>query len=84
MEVYLNVIETGNGMYGVEAAAQNFFGKSAADLNRQEAALIAAVLPNPMRWNPSNPTAYIRGRQNWILRNMNNLGKIHWEPKHGQ
>ncbi len=84
MEVYLNVIETGDGIYGVEAAAQNFFGKSAAELNRQEAALIAAVLPNPLRWNPSNPTAYIRGRQNWILRNMNNLGKISWEANENQ
>ncbi|MFO7824290.1 MAG: monofunctional biosynthetic peptidoglycan transglycosylase [Cyclobacterium sp.] len=76
MEVYLNVIEMGDGIYGAEAAAQLYFGKSAADLSKREAALIAAVLPNPLRWRPDQPTNYIRGRQNWILRNMNNLGEL--------
>lgn len=76
MEVYLNVIETGKGMYGVEAASQNYFGKSAAKITRGEAALIAAILPNPLKWNPSYPTSYIRGRQQWILWNMNNIGSL--------
>jgi len=76
MEVYLNVIEMGDGIYGAEAAAQLYFGKSASDLSKREAALIAAVLPNPLRWRPDQPTTYIRGRQNWILRNMNNLGEL--------
>lgn len=75
MEVYLNVIEMGDGIYGAEAASQFYFGKSAAELNRQEAALIAAVLPNPRRWRPDQPSSYIRQRQAWILRNMRNLGE---------
>lgn len=76
MEVYLNVIEMGDGIYGIEAAAQTYFKKPAAKLNRGEAALIAAVLPNPRRWNPSRPTGYIQGRQAWILRQMNNLAPV--------
>ncbi|WP_162342340.1 monofunctional biosynthetic peptidoglycan transglycosylase [Cyclobacterium salsum] len=76
MEVYLNVIEMGDGIYGAEAASRFYFGKTAADLNRQEAALIAAVLPNPLRWRPDQPTSYLRQRQAWILRNMRNLGAL--------
>lgn len=73
MEVYLNVIETGDGIYGVEAASQIFYHKSAENLSRHEAAMIAAVLPNPLRWSPSTPTGYNYQRQSWILRNMGNL-----------
>lgn len=76
MEVYLNVIEMGEGIYGIEAAAQHYYQKPAAKLNRSEAAMIAAVLPNPRRWNPKRPTPYILGRQAWILRQMNNLKPI--------
>lgn len=76
MEVYLNVIETGEGIYGVEAAAQAFYHKQAGQLNRNEAAMIAAVLPNPRRWSPSKPTPYNYQRQSWILRNMNNLHPV--------
>ena len=70
MEAYLNVIEMGDGIYGAEAAAQNFYGKKAIDLSRQDAALIAAVLPNPRKWTPKAPTAYITKKQNWIVRQM--------------
>lgn len=73
MEVYLNVIEMGNGIYGIEAASQAYYNKPAAKLNRNQAAMIAAVLPNPIRWTPTKPTGYIRGRQSWIMRQMNNL-----------
>ena len=73
MEVYLNVIEMGDGIYGIEAAAQAYYDKPAAKLNRNQAAMIAAVLPNPIRWNPTRPTGYIKGRQSWIMRQMNNL-----------
>jgi len=73
MEVYLNIIEMGEGIYGIEAAAQYYFKKPAEKLSRQEAALIAAVLPNPRRWSPARPTPYIQGRQVWILGQMNNL-----------
>lgn len=76
MEVYLNVIEMGEGVYGIEAAAQTNFKKSAAKLNRNESALIAAVLPNPRRWSPARPTPYIQGRQVWILRQMNNINPV--------
>lgn len=70
MEVYLNSIEMGDGIYGAEAAAQEYFGKSAARLNPDEAALIAAILPNPRRFSAKNPSAYTRGRQQFVLRQM--------------
>lgn len=73
MEVYLNVIEMGGGIYGIEAAAQAYYNKPASKLNINQAAMIAAVLPNPIRWTPAKPTGYIRGRQSWIMRQMNNL-----------
>ncbi len=73
MEVYLNVIETGNGIYGVESASQEYFNKPAGRLSNREAALIAAVLPNPRRWSPAKPSAYILQRQRWILRNMQDV-----------
>ncbi|WP_200975355.1 monofunctional biosynthetic peptidoglycan transglycosylase [Echinicola sp. 20G] len=76
MEVYLNVIEVGDGIYGVEAAAQKFYKKPASKLSRQEAAMIAGILPSPLRWNPAKPTAYNYKRQSWILRNMNNLNPV--------
>ncbi|MCX6279788.1 MAG: monofunctional biosynthetic peptidoglycan transglycosylase [Bacteroidetes bacterium] len=76
MEVYLNVIETGNGIYGANAAAIQSLNKSAAKLSRGDAALIAAILPNPLKWNLKSPTPYIRSRQQWILWNMNNIGTI--------
>lgn len=76
MEVYLNVIEMGDGVYGIEAAAQTYYKKPAAKLSRSQAAMIAAVLPNPRRWSPARPTAYIRGRQSWIMRQMNNLEPV--------
>lgn len=76
VEVYLNVIETGEGIYGVEAAAHAFYHKPASKLSRNEAAMIAAVLPNPRRWSPAQPTGYNYQRQSWILRNMNNLHPV--------
>ncbi len=74
MEVYLNVIEMGDGIYGAEKASRLFYGKPAIRMSASEAAGIAAVLPNPRRWSPAKPTSYIQGRKSWILRNMNNLG----------
>lgn len=79
LEVYLNVVEMGDGVYGAEAAAKYHFKKSAAKLSRSEAALIAATLPNPVKWSASNPTGYISGRQAWILRNMNNIERLDFE-----
>ncbi len=62
MEVYLNVAEMGKGIYGVEAAAETYFGTSATKLTRRQACLIAACLPNPIKRNPGQPSAYIRKR----------------------
>jgi len=73
LEVYLNVIEMGNGVYGAEAAAKTFFNTSAMRLSASQAALIAATLPNPIKYNAAKPSGYIRSRQGWILRQMNNL-----------
>ena len=70
MEVYLNVIEMGDGIYGAEAASQKYFGRSAENLTRRQAALIVAVLPNPLKWSPADPSRYINRRQNLIQRNM--------------
>lgn len=78
MEVYLNIIEMGDGIYGAEAASQHYFHKPAKNLTRNEAAAIAAVLPNPRRWHPDNPTPYISRKIAWILRNMNNVDKPDW------
>ncbi|HOP13191.1 monofunctional biosynthetic peptidoglycan transglycosylase [Lentimicrobium sp.] len=76
MEVYLNVIEMGDGIYGVEKAAGKYYRKPASDLNRAEAAMIAAVLPNPRRWSPAAPTAYIQRKQQRIMRVMNQLEQV--------
>lgn len=76
MVVYLNVIETGNGVYGVEAAARKYFHKSALKLTRGEAALIAAALPNPRLRNPSRPTDYLFRRQQQIMNLMDKIGKV--------
>jgi len=76
MEVYLNVIEMGDGIYGVEIASQRYFHKQASSLTRPEAALIAAVLPNPRRWSPAAPTAYIQRKQQRILRVMNQIERV--------
>lgn len=76
MVVYLNVMETGNGIYGVEAAAQKYFKKPASKLTRSQAALIAASLPNPRGRNPARPTAYMLRRQAKILDLMRKIGEI--------
>lgn len=76
LEVYLNVIEMGDGVYGAEAAAQEYYGKSCKSLTKSQAALIAACFPNPRRWTPIKPTAYIRHRQYLIMRNMRRLGPL--------
>ncbi|PZD77390.1 monofunctional biosynthetic peptidoglycan transglycosylase [Mesonia sp. K7] len=70
MEVYLNSIEMGKGIYGAEAASQYWFKKSAKNLNKHEAAAIAAVLPNPLRYKANPASSYIQSRKNWIVRQM--------------
>ena len=70
LEVYVNIAEFGDGIYGIGAAANRYFGKSPARLTRQEAALIAAVLPNPRVLHPDHPSPYVKARAFWILRHM--------------
>ena len=67
LELYANVIETGRGIYGVEAASRHYFGVSARGLTREQSAALAAVLPNPKGWNPAKPGATLRRRQRRIL-----------------
>ena len=74
LEVYLNIAEFGDGVYGVEAAAQRYFGKAAAKLSSREAARLAAVLPNPKRFKAAAPSAYVERRTARIERQMRNLG----------
>ncbi|MCP1673275.1 monofunctional biosynthetic peptidoglycan transglycosylase [Natronocella acetinitrilica] len=74
LEVYLNVAQFGPDIYGVEAASQAYFGKPASQLTAAEAALMAAVLPNPVRFRVDRPSEYVRGRQQWIQRQMRQLG----------
>jgi monofunctional glycosyltransferase len=74
MEVYLNIAEMGPRLFGIEAAAQAYFGKPAAQLSPQQAALIAAVLPNPVRFSVKQPSGYILKKRRWIQKNMRQLG----------
>lgn len=74
LEVYLNVAQFGDDVYGAEAAARRFFGKPARALDAHEAALMASVLPNPVRLSVARPSTYVRKRQRWILGQMRQLG----------
>ncbi|WP_409075161.1 monofunctional biosynthetic peptidoglycan transglycosylase [Pantoea sp. C3] len=74
LTVYLNIAEFGDGVFGIEAASQRFFHKPASRLSMSEAALLAAVLPNPIRFRADAPSGYIRQRQQWIMRQMRQLG----------
>lgn len=76
LEVYLNIVELGDGVFGVEAAAERDFGVSAATLNARQAALLAAVLPNPLHLHVRHPSEYVLQRRAWILRQMKQLGGV--------
>lgn len=73
LEVYLNIVEMGEGVFGVEAAGQRFFHKEALHLNRHESATLAAVLPNPKKMTAKHPTDYVANRTMHIIRQMNIL-----------
>ncbi len=77
LELYLNVVEMGEHVFGAEAAARHYFGKAAADLTPQEAALLAGCLPNPRIMNPGQPNKRLRWRQNMILSRMRRWGYIY-------
>ena len=74
LTVYLNIAEFGPGIFGVEAASQRYFHKPASRLTAADAALLAAVLPNPIRYRAAAPSGYVRERQQWIMRQMRQLG----------
>lgn len=76
LTVYLNIAEFGEGIFGVEQAARHFFGKPAKHLTAEEAALLAAVLPNPIVFQVKRPSAYVLGRQQWILKQMRQMGGV--------
>ena len=76
MEVYLNEIEMGDGIYGIEAASQAYFHKSAYDLTKHEAASIAVTFPSPLKWSATKPTRFLRHRQYLIMKNMRRLGPL--------
>jgi monofunctional biosynthetic peptidoglycan transglycosylase len=83
LEIYLNVIEWGDGIFGVEAAAGAYFGKPASALSRSEAALLAAAIPNPRIFNPAKPSAYLLRRQQVILRRMGGVAPPTLDDKDG-
>lgn len=74
LEVYLNIVEFGRGLYGVQAASRTYFHVPAARLTREDAALLAAVLPNPRRLHVERPSRYVLSRKDWILGQMRQLG----------
>jgi monofunctional biosynthetic peptidoglycan transglycosylase len=74
LEIYLNIVQFGRGVYGVQAASLYYFHKPAARLNRADSALLAAVLPNPQRLRVDAPSPYVRAQRDWILGQMKNLG----------
>ena len=81
MEVYLNSIEMGDGIYGLDACAKYNFGKRADELTRMECALIAGTLPNPRRFSSKTPSGYMRLRQRQIMANMRYIPSF---PKEGE
>lgn len=78
LEIYLNIAEFGPGIYGVAAASNNYFKKPPLELSNAEAALLAAVLPNPNRLRVDAPTQYVRERQRWIMQQMQRLHQERW------
>jgi monofunctional biosynthetic peptidoglycan transglycosylase len=76
LEVYLNIIEFGPGIYGADAAAHRFFGRSAATLTRDDAVRLAVVLPDPLHWSAAHPSPYLRERAETIERRIEQLGPL--------
>jgi monofunctional glycosyltransferase len=81
LEIYLNIAEFGPGIYGVEAAAQKFFGKAASELNAEETARLTAVLPNPTKWRADRPGPYVQKRVDWILVQTGHAPRFSFFPR---
>lgn len=77
LEVYLNIVEFGDGIYGVQAAGQHFFDTTAAGLSKWQSSLMVTALPAPKRYNLANPSQYMLKRRTWVLRYMDFLGNAH-------
>lgn len=84
LEVYLNSIEMGNGIYGAEAASQYWFKKPASKLSKSEAAAIAAILPRPLKYRANPASAYIAGRKLWIMKQMSFFGPLNYDTEKGK
>ncbi|WP_313055792.1 monofunctional biosynthetic peptidoglycan transglycosylase [Pseudomonas lopnurensis] len=78
LEVYLNSVEWGEGIFGAEAAARHHFGTAAPYLSTRQASLLAAVLPNPRQWSAGQPSGYVNNRAAWIRQQMRQLGGSHY------
>ena len=78
LEVHMNIAEMGDKIFGVGTASVAYFKKPAAGLNIRQAALLAAILPNPKKYSAIKPSGYVRGRQNWIVRQINSLGGVNY------
>jgi monofunctional glycosyltransferase len=78
LEVYINIIEMGEGIYGIEAASQSYFHKSASNLTSRESALIASCLPNPRKWTPDRPTNFINRKAGIVQHYMTYIGALPW------
>jgi len=78
LEVYLNIAEFGDGIYGVQAAAGQYFNTTAAGLSKAQGALMVTALPAPKRYNLSRPSEYMLQRRNWVMRYMDLLGNAHY------
>jgi monofunctional biosynthetic peptidoglycan transglycosylase len=78
LEIYLNIVELGPGIYGFPAASRYYFDRQSARLDNSQAALFAAVLPNPHRYQVARPSPYVRQRQQWILEQMGRLQRQQW------
>ena len=76
IETYLNIVEFGPGIYGAEAAARRLFGRSAAQLSREQAVRLAVILPNPLHWSADHPGPWVRQRTALIERRMRSLGPL--------
>lgn len=76
LEVYLNIAETGERMFGFAVAAERYFGQSVSSLGTRRSALLAAVLPNPVVYRVDRPSAYVLRRRDWVITQMNNLGGV--------
>ncbi len=81
LEVYLNIAEWGYGIFGIEAASLHHFGKPVAKLSAMQLALLASVLPSPIKYNPAQPSAYLMNKAKWNLEQQQKLGGVHWLNK---